>query len=316
MTDARRISIEERLRHFVDAGHPDAEPLEAAVEGSAYRLGDGTAARFWDNRRVADLVRMQQFYAEAAARLPLPTPEILAVEDVDGLPVTVERELSGEPLHRFLSPEEPEPLPEAVSCLVEVLGTLANATDTDYLRQLPVLDEDRPLWEGQESFAAALAALLERRAERSRDALSKHVDAFDRRSAQVLEKLRALGDTPRAAVHGDLFPENILVDEDLRPTAVVDFGFLSTAGDPRFDAAVSAAIFTTSGPYAQNTADVLTARFADEFDYSLEHLLLYRAAYALATSDAFAGEGSDDHLRWCASVLNAPAVTAALEQST
>ncbi|HJT76890.1 MAG TPA: phosphoenolpyruvate--protein phosphotransferase, partial [Gemmataceae bacterium] len=46
---------------------------------------------------------------------------------------------------------------------------------------------------------------------------------------------------PDTVVHGDLFGENVLVDHAGRPTAVLDFGFLSGAGDARFDAAVTAA---------------------------------------------------------------------------
>ncbi|MFE2579743.1 MULTISPECIES: hypothetical protein [Streptomyces] len=45
MSDAIRDTTARRVRHFVDAGYPDAGPVEAAVEGAVYRLGDGTVAR-------------------------------------------------------------------------------------------------------------------------------------------------------------------------------------------------------------------------------------------------------------------------------
>jgi hypothetical protein len=41
--------------------------------------------------------------------------------------------------------------------------------------------------------------------------------------------LTALDRIPATVIHGDLFGENILVDEAVRPTAVLDFGFRASA---------------------------------------------------------------------------------------
>jgi len=90
------------MRHFADQGH-DPRPLAAGGEGAIYDLGGGLVAKVWRDRRPAELVRMQSFYADVgAAGLPFGTPEILAVEQVDGRSVTYERKLPGEPLERRL----------------------------------------------------------------------------------------------------------------------------------------------------------------------------------------------------------------------
>ncbi|MET8181290.1 phosphotransferase [Streptomyces sp. NPDC005336] len=314
MSDAMQARTAERVRHFVDAGYPDAEPVEAAVEGAVYRLGDGTVAKVWEHRQAAELRRMQGFYADAAGHLPFASPQILAVQDIAGVPVTLEQELTGEPLAGKVSTEGPELLPEAVDCLVAVLDALAAVHDVDDMKQLHVLDEDRPLWEGHATFASALADLLDRRVARCGDPLTADITDFEGKHARLTEKLRSLPEAPQALVHGDLFPETIWVDDDLRPCALVDYGFLSTAGDPRFDAAVSAAIFTTGTEHAPEITRQLTTRFADEFGYHVDDLLLYRAAYAMATSDAFAPGGGDEHFAWCTSVLNDPAVADALDR--
>ncbi|MGH3767993.1 MAG: hypothetical protein ACRDTX_23075 [Pseudonocardiaceae bacterium] len=67
------------------------------------------------------------------------------------------------------------------------------------------------------------------------------------------------------------------------------------------------------GPHAPAIATILTDRFAAELGYPVEVLLIYRAAYAVATSNIFAPDGRDGHFRWCVAQLTRAEVTAALE---
>lgn len=194
-----------------------------------------------------------------------------------------------------------------------MIQTLAGVPGTASMRQLPVLDEDRPFRVGADDFPAALIALLERRVARFGELLRAHVPDFDRRYSRLVEKLAAFDRLPTTVIHGDLFGENILVDEAVRPLAVLDFGFLSTAGDPRLDASLTAVIMNMYGPHAPAIADTLTDRFAAELGYSVEALLIYRAAYAVATSNVFTPEGSDGHFPWCVAQLTRAEVTAALD---
>jgi hypothetical protein len=104
------------MRHFAGEGH-DPRPLAAGVEGAIYDLGGGLVAKVWRDRRPAGLVRMQSFYADVgAAGLPFRTPEILAVEQVDGRSVTYERKLPGEPLARRLGDGDDGLDPVAARC--------------------------------------------------------------------------------------------------------------------------------------------------------------------------------------------------------
>lgn len=314
MSGFLQVHTPEWFEYFTREGYPGAEPLAAGVEGAVYRLGDGLVAKVWGRRREPELVRMQKFYADVArAGLPFATPEILRVEEANGSAVTFERELRGEPLQKRLTFEDRELDPLAVDCLVEVVRALAGVPGTDSMRQLPVLDEDRPFWAGADDFPTALIALLERRVARFGELLRARVPDFDHRYARILEKLTALDRVPATVIHGDLFGENILVDDAVRATAVLDFGFLSTAGDPRLDASISAVIMNMYGPSAPAISQALTARLAAELEYPVEVLLIYRAAYAVATSNAFTADGSDGHFPWCVAQLGRAEVTAALD---
>ena len=53
---------------------------------------------------------------------------------------------------------------------------------------------------------------------------------------------------------------------------------------------------------------LLTQEVALRFGYPLEELTLYKAAYAIATSNAYDPEGRDGHFVWCVQLLQREAV--------
>lgn len=300
------------LDHFTGQGH-DAKPLAAGVEGAIYDLGGGLIAKVWRERREAELHRMQSFYADvAAAGLPFTTPEILRVEQVSGTSVTYERKLPGEPLQARLGVDDREISAAAIRCVTGVLRGLATVPATTSMRRLAVLDEDQPLWAGTDTFQAALLALLERRVTRFGHVIREHLPDFDRRYSALRDRLATLGTWPDTVIHGDLLGGNILVDRQDRPLAVLDFGFLTTAGDPRLDAAITANVMNMYGPHAPAITQHLTAHLARDLGYPPDVLLAYQAAYAVATSNAFTPDGSDGHFTWCITQLRRTDISEAI----
>jgi hypothetical protein len=95
-----------------------------------------------------------------------------------------------------------------------------------------------------------------------------------------------------------------LIGADARVEAVLDWGFLSTAGDPAFDASMFAAFFDMYGPQTRRRDDELLEMSGSRFGYPRQRLLLYRAVYALIDSNAYDPMGHDDHFRWCVATLN------------
>lgn len=191
--------------------------------------------------------------------------------------------------------------------LLTVLRGLAAVPGTEVMRRLVVQGDDRALWEGHARFPDALADLVLRAVRRRGGLLAARVPDLAGIVRATVDSLRALpGGGPVSVVHGDLVPPNIHVDDAGAPTAVLDFGFFTTAGDPAFEAAVAAAVWDMYGPYAERHTAALTRLFAEEFRYSAETLVLYRRAYALATYDLFSSDSGDGHFRWCAGVLTRP----------
>jgi hypothetical protein len=64
------------------------------------------------------------------------------------------------------------------------------------------------------------------------------------------------------------------------------------------------------GPHALQITRAMTARVAADLSYPADTLLLYQAAYAVATSNAFTADGSDGHFAWCIRQLGRADITA------
>ncbi|MET8862271.1 aminoglycoside phosphotransferase family protein [Nonomuraea sp. NPDC004580] len=291
------------VEYFRERGYTDVRRIGVGVEGVVYSLGDGRVAKVWVNGRPQTEVSRQVFADVARCPLPFATPLIHDVHEHDGVVVTYERELPGVPMrsvHEQYGRELPASHKEA---LIIVLRGLASVPGTEVMRRLSVQGDDRPLWEGHRRFKDALAGLVGRAVGRNGAALEGRVPDFEAGVGRVLSGLRAVADGPVSAIHGDLVPPNVHVAGDGRPVAVLDFGFFTTAGDPAFEAAVTAIIWDMYGPYAGEHSVELTELFAREFSYSADVLRVYQAVYALTTYDLFGMGAEDGHFRWCAEQL-------------
>lgn len=305
------------IAEFVRLGHAEAEPLAVGMEGAVYRLGDGLVAKVWANRNREELLRLRDFYAALADQgLTFRTPRILRVHSAQHGHCTIEDELHGRPLGDAMTVlDGTVPGSDTLGPMLDVLAELAAVAAPERLARLPVLDESLPFRRETDGWTASLVALIDRRLHRFGRQLATFVPDFDKRTNRVRELLRACGTGREGLVHGDLVRANILIDDESRTSAVLDFGFLSVAGDPAFDAAVAASILDMYGPKARETEAAFDDLVMERFGYPRELLLLYRAAYALVTSNAYDPQGADGHFRWCVDMLLREDITALLEES-
>ena len=275
---------------------PVAE-IGSGMEGTVLRLQGDLVAKVWHSAGEDDLAVRQRFYADVADALPLRTTRMLDVVRVGERWASIEPLLHGTPLAG-------PPTPRAVEAVADVLAALASVTPTPAMTTLGVLPGEPPL-DVSAGFEHGLASLVERRAN---PVLAAAVPDFDEVLSSVVTAVRSLTPAPAALVHGDLIPANVLLDDAGRPAAVIDFGFLTTVGDPAFDAAVTASIFDMYGPTARSAEALLDARL----DVDPRRAAVYRAAYAVVTATCFSPTGEDGHFAWCVAMLARDEVLAAL----
>jgi aminoglycoside phosphotransferase (APT) family kinase protein len=293
-------------------GVTDPRLLGQGMEGLVYEIDQDRVAKVWFGQSEAALRRTREF-CDALGGKPFgfAVPRIHEVHVIEDRRVTIERRLAGTPLSEHLAAGRVTP-DEARSTFVDVLAELAGSGPLPEGRVLSVMDEERPLYDAGDDFPAALRALAERRTGRFRRVLEPAVEDLDEKLRALPGRLRDIDSGRRCVVHGDLIPANILVDDAGCPSAVLDWGFLTTEGDPVFDAAVAASVFDMYGESALETELGLYERIEERLGYRREALLVYRAAYSLITANAYEAEGGDGHFAWCAAALNRPDVVRAL----
>ncbi|MER7890176.1 aminoglycoside phosphotransferase family protein [Micromonospora sp. NPDC094482] len=286
--------------------------LGEGMEGAVYEIDESRVAKLWYAGSVELSRRMARFYDALDTRaFTFRVPRIMQVETVEGRVVTIERRLTGTTLSAALAAGAVR-REDAYAVLVDVVCGLAAGGTLAAARELTVLDEDFPLFAAGEDFPVALARLAARRVERFRPVLGQAVDRLEAKAAALAGRLLDVDSGRRAVIHGDLTPANVLVDTAGKPSAVLDWGFLTTEGDPAFDAAVAAAIFDMYGHEASQVEQDLLDRIEERMGYDRAAMLVYRAAYSLISANAYDPTGRDGHFAWCVAALNRADVTRAL----
>jgi aminoglycoside phosphotransferase (APT) family kinase protein len=273
------------------------------MEGHVFRVRDDTVAKVWFDAPAHHVRKLRDFHAAVLElRLPFMTPIIDEVLDIDGTTVSVEAMLAGTPLDTFIPRSEPDPPDFAIDAVMQVLAALRATELGSDAPALSMVGVDAPTGPS----ADRLLEVAHQKVARYGDQLRAVVPGFDGIWKSVQATLLQPSTSGRYAVHGDLVPPNILLGDDQEVSAVLDWGFLSHAGDPVFETAVTSCIFDMYGPHHRRIDDMLMARCVADLGDDRERLLVYRALYAIMTSNAYAEDGSDGHFAWCVAMLNRP----------
>lgn len=283
-------------------GWNPGDVLGAGIEGTIIDLSADEVAKVWHGRTPADLEPFLRF-GSALEHSPIPfrCSRTIEVVDEDGLTITIEQKVHGRPLRPDAMPDAPLVTDAEIQIMGDALAGLSQA-GTEDLNALPILPTERPR-SLTSSFGNSLADLAQRRFEARPELLRREIGDVDELIAALLRRLRDLPDPePICLIHGDLIPANVLI-EGRDVAGVVDFGFLTTLGDPQFDVAITASIFDMYGPNARRSEQVLSNAFCARFGHETTTYGLYQAAYAVITNSCFAVDRHDGHFLWCVEML-------------
>ena len=283
--------------------------VAAGMEGFVFDIGNDRLAKVWLTKTRQEVEQLHAFYAQLREkRLPFATPLIQEILDTTtGVTISLEERLAGVALKTLLvrDPINDTLSQKGMDAFLLVTEALERAGEVPAARSLPLLNETS-LWTPHSTWGQLLANLVRHRAKRYQTVLQRFVGELQHKVHRVAMLLDALHAPHLTVIHGDICPENVLVDDDtLMPTALLDFGFLTTVADPLFDAVISTLVFDMYSPRSRQMRERLRVRYSQRLGQPFRDIYpLYKAAYALATSNAYSENGEDGHFQWCVDILN------------
>ncbi len=180
---------------------------------------------------------MRDLLGRIDGRVGLPTSVIEAIDDAGRY--TVERRLAGKAMLSLLPDLAGAARQTAIGHYVagaEAVGQM-RLPDRDYGQLLGAAPLTDGTWSGY--FRRSLDDWLEKNGATIGEAVGD-IDGLRRRLSELM---KALPDRPeKALVHGDYFPGNVLLDESLNVSGLVDFSVFTLTGDPLYDP-ITAAFF-------------------------------------------------------------------------
>ena len=255
MSEARREPFEDPARRAVLDRHGMTvdDFLGHGGEAHVFALDEERVLRVHRNTDVrataAYIRRIGALYDELArGDVPFALPQVLEVHEGD-VAWSIERRLPGRPLDELLGFLDGSGRRQAIEGYVN--GAAAFAA----LGPPPGFGEGYGELFTEEALRAErwgdlLAARLQLQLERGAAVLHRLVPDLDRAAARILASAREEGSEGRTLVHGDYFPGNVLLGDDLRVASVLDLGWLTVVGDPTHDVR-SAVAFWGVRPWAR-----------------------------------------------------------------
>ncbi len=216
-------------------GIQETHLLGKGGEGWVYAFGQDKAVKVYkDNPGNLDqLIKFQQRLA--SFHFPYATPQILETGEIGGTAFTIEKRLQGKTLDNTI------PALSSSSQKQEALANYFVAMQTFNAVALPDLPFGQILG-GRETVTAPtwkefLQNKLAQTVEKSRKNLELDVSSLDLKVNALHELFKSLTEPEKHLVHCDYYLNNVLVYDNLKISAVLDFGLHSVAGDPLLDVA-------------------------------------------------------------------------------
>lgn len=282
--------------------------LGRGSESSVYALGAAHVVRVYrPGVDPAYLAARQTFYAWLHRQgLPFATPQVLDTGWMDGQQYSVEARMPGQEMAQVLptlrGPARAQAL-RSFAVAAAQLGTVYMPAETPYGELVAVDPVRRADWR------EFLIARIHRALQVSGEALARDVPDLPACIAAFEQDARALPPAlPKRLVHGDYFPANVFIGDDLTITGVGDFSYATVAGDPRIDLMGALCFIELAPGYEPADSDLLREAItplhgADGDDEFFAAIAFYRRYAAFVFSPSL--DDDPDTYAWCVATLAA-----------
>jgi aminoglycoside phosphotransferase (APT) family kinase protein len=292
----RRATVAQLLNAF---GVTCERPLGSGQESDVFAIDDRRVLRLYrhpsDQRQLAQLAN---FYARLDRReAPFMVPEIVEFGERDGIAYAVEARVSGIDLAKALPRMEGEVRFQAIRKYVDAAAAIRSLKYPQ--AQFGEVIAASPIH--RESWAEFVVV-------RAIQCLAEHghllvgvLEHPERGVASLETGVASRAGANPNLVHGDYFPENVMVADDGRVCGVIDFGALTLIGDADLD--LAGAVLNLTGMAGVTPEDRRVAlKRAETLGLTKETLDLYSLYYAFRCLGAV--RQNDGLFRWCVRTIH------------
>ena len=270
-------------------GSPDAPLLGSGVESLVFALGSDDVVKVYRAQDTPWQERCEAFVARlAAAEPPFALPVTLHTGAVEGARYAIQRRIPGRLLAGVLPALRGAERERALLSYLDTAESIGRLDLTSDSLATPARTHpfSHLLGRGAEpsdSWPDFLRGWCLAHLRRDEAGVRKDVPALDAALARYEALLPLIADvTEPRLVHGDYWPENVLIGDDCRISGIVDWSANVLAGDPRVDLAQAIVYLDMLDGFVPADVPFLLHEATRRYGPGIEAIVeLYRLHYAL-----------------------------------
>jgi serine/threonine protein kinase len=290
----------------------DQHFLGSGTECKAFHNGDGLVYKIYGKyNHLYNLKRLQEFYNSLdTSKVLFKTPIILEILDEEDFMVVIERKLNGIcPTSNYLNQLPTDKIEKLINNYSKMLFQIKDIQTNFFTLNKPLNTTERFFIDKEySSWKNLLIENLVYRYVPIRGIFEQTVINASQKFNFLVDSLQTLK-YKNSLIHGDLFQENILIDEDLQITSIFDFGGCTTIGDYIFDITLGWALFDKYKKVESvDLSGVLFQKLFNKLSkYEQQKFAIYLLTYCFISANMFANNNPmEQRFRWCVANLNNP----------
>lgn len=213
-------------------GVTDADLLGSGWESTIYALGDTQVLRIpRPGVNSEDQVRAQAAFMTRLPPLPFAVPRIREISKIDGQLFVIEDRIAGQSMAELLPSLSDDRRAAALRAYLAAAEAMSVATAPGEAFGDLLRDQPRRCDRWSDYLTASVRTAAED------EVLAAAVPGLDGIARRFIARLEAIPEPEKCIVHGDIWPPNVMMSNDLQVTGLIDFSFTTRIGDHFMDLA-------------------------------------------------------------------------------
>lgn len=292
---------------------PNLKFLGKGMQSLVFELNEREVLKVYGREiGIENIKRLKNFYESLdTKKVSFLTPLLTDVVEKGAKILATEKKLDGIcPNGDYLKKLNTADLRRFLYSYIETLFSVQKI-ETTYLGIAEVLDLTGDFFEPRlyKDWNELITFNLKNKYQQTKTIFDKKVDNAARLVEMLVGKFSSYKISKSRLIHGDFFPANLMVDDSLKIASVLDFGILTTIGDPIFDIALGA---TFSDMYDQikhfKVKEFVWGLVKDKVtEEEYIRAQVYVLIYSFISANMYKkNDPTDGHFNWCINNLNNP----------